>query len=420
MKNIVLKFIYRILASYARKVIRQHKPFVIGITGSSGKTSTKEAVYRVMADHFGDQVRKTEGNLNAEIGIPLTILGYKSVPNKFLWPFFLIAAYFRTMEKNYPKYLVLEMGLEHPGDFGFFGSIVSLNIGVITTIDPAHFANFKDLAHFQAEKLALIKLVHADGKIIINADDGALAKLEDKRILGIGIAAKEADYGASDIVVTTGGTDYRINTVGQKIAIKSKLIGKQFIYSQLIAFAIGQSFGIQSLEIKKSLEKISTMPGRMRVIEGKSGILILDDTYNANPGSMGAALDVLSEIKYAGRKVAILGNMNELGAIEKAAHEEIGKYAKGKCDFAIFVSPNADLMAKGFADSKNSLTFSGRLELLKSIDRIVKPKDLILIKASQNRNFFEEVTKYLMKDPTMAKEMLVRQSDFWKRRKNSY
>lgn len=405
------------MASYARKVIARHHPFVIAITGSVGKTSTKEAIYQVLADEFKEEVRKTAGNLNAEIGIPLTILGYEKVPNKFAWPFFLVGAYFKSRVKEYPKYLVLEMGVEHKGDIKYFGSIVEPSLAVITSTAPVHLTNFKNAAELAEEKISLQEEVARPGKIVVNADDDNLAKLEDERTITTGIDSKTVDFKAEITAVSLEGTDYRIVTRGQSIMIKSRLIGRQFVYSQLIAFAIGSHLGIQSLKIKKSLENLVQVNGRMNLIPGRREIEIIDDTYNANPSSVKAALDAVAAIKYPKRKVAILGNMNELGGYEEKGHLEIGAYAKGRVDLAIFIGPNAGLMARGYDDKKTALEFKNRDDLLKSIDNILENGDLVLVKASQNKNYFEEVVKYLMKDPKKSVELLVRQSNFWLRKK---
>lgn len=415
MKNFFLKIIYRTLAGYARKVIKDHTPYVIAITGSVGKSSTKEAIYQVFHDRFGDLVRKNYGNLNAEIGIPLTILGYKNLPNKFLWPIFLVSAYFRTRVKEYPKYLILEWGVEHRSDIDYFKSIVRPDVGVITWISPAHLANFKSYDELVAEKMGMMGAVKEGGKIFINADNPELSKVHGENILKVGIRYKEADYTAGDIILTTDGMTYRINTTGQKITVRTKTIGEQLIYADLFAFALGQQFEIQSLKIKESLEKIKPINGRMRLVEGKRGIKIIDDTYNANPAAVKAALLTFSKIATDSRRVAIIGNMNELGNYEKSAHQEVAEYAKGKCDLAIFAGPNANLMASTFG--KDSLSYKNRLELLRDIDKIIKANDLVLIKASQNNNFFEEVTKALMAYPADADKVLVRQDKFWKKRK---
>jgi UDP-N-acetylmuramyl pentapeptide synthase len=415
MKNTCLKFIYKILASYAKKLIRKHNPFVIAVTGSAGKTSAKEAIFQVLHDKYGDAVRKNYGNLNAEIGIPLTILGYEKVPNRFVWPFFLFLALFRLKVKRYPKYLILEMGVEHPGDIEYFCSIVRPNIAVVTSTSPAHTVNFKDVTEFQKEKISILDHLREKGIGVLNFDDSILKEIRGKKVLFVSINDNKADYWAESVKLSLEGTEFRIAKTGKKISIKSKLLGKQMIYPQLIAFAVADTMGISLIETARSLEKISSVPGRLSLIEGKNNTMIIDDTYNSNPASAQLAIDFLNEVSFNGRKIAILGNLNELGNEEKFHHEKIAGYSKDKFDQVIFVGQNALLMQKNNPD--NSISFKTRKELLEKLDNIVKPGDLILIKASQNGNFLEEAVKKLMKDPELAKEKLVRQSREWASRK---
>lgn len=257
-----------------------------------------------------------------------------------------------------------------------------------------------------------------DGKLILNIDDQKLRDLSYDKVYRYSLADKTADFYAESVKFSLSGTEYRVSSTGQKIAIKSQLLGYQFIYSSLAAFAVGHIFGLQSMEIKKSLDSIKPLNGRMRVISGKNDLWIIDDTYNANPSSVRAALQVLADFEHEGRKIAIIGNMNELGTSEKPDHISIGEFSSGKADLVIFVGPNAENMAKTSNDKEKILWFENRLELEKNLDKIVKPGDLVLIKASQNRNFFEEVTKKLMSEPEKADQLLVRQGKAWAKKKN--
>lgn len=417
MKNLYLKIIYKILASYARKVIRKHNPTIIAVTGSVGKTSTKEAIYQVLSDEYPGEVRKNYGNLNAEIGVPLTILGYEKLPNKFLWPIFLILAWFKTSPREYPEYLILEMGIEKTGDMKYLTSIAKPDYAVITSTAPAHIVYFKDVESYQNEKLSIIDFLKESGKAIVNFDDPILNKRRDDNVVSFAIE-ELADYIATDIKTSLRGTDFRVVCTGYKVAVKSKLLGKHLIYSQLAAFAIADLVGVSRLKIGKSLEKIKPIPGRMNLIDGKKNTVIIDDTYNScNPSSVKAAVNLLSSLDYDSRKVVIIGSMNELGKNSKAAHEEVGEYLKDKCDMAIFVGPNATLMARAYGDKKSSLVFLDRRALIKELPNVLNENDLILIKASQNGNYFEEVTKAWMKNPKDAEKLLVRQGKFWKNKK---
>jgi len=310
------------------------------------------------------------------------------------------------------------MGVEHKGDIKYFGSIVKPNIGVITLTNSAHISNFKDKDEYKKEKLNLKDILKENGKLIINIDDDFLAKNKPNGAVTFGIDNEDADILGRDIKVSLFSTEYRIEKIGQKIAINSKCLGRQSVYTGLVAFSIGQLFEIQFLKIKKSLEAILPIPGRMNTLLGERDMVIIDDTYNANPVSVKEALNVLKAIRYSrGRKVAIIGNMNELGSYEEADHRDVASFARDKCDLIIFAGKNALIMRESFADNQRSIAFSDRKELLKNIKGIVEPKDLILIKASQNGNYFEEVVKVLIKDKDKAKDLLVRQSKFWLRKK---
>lgn len=415
MKKVFLKFIYLVLAFYARKLIVKHNPFVIAITGSVGKTSTKEAVFQVLRDKYGGSVRKNFGNLNAEIGIPLTILGYEKVPNKFAWPIFLLLAYFKTKAKNYPKYLILEMGVEHPGDINHFCCIVRPDIAIITGTSSAHTANFQDQREFEQEKISLLKHLKENGKAIVNYDDKELAKKSGENVFSIAIDNEKANYTAQNIKLALTGTEFRIINTGHKISVKSKLLGRQMIYSQLFAFAVADQLNFSLIETAKSLEKISPIPGRLNFIEGKDNISIIDDTYNSNPLSAKLAIDFLNEVPFQGRKVIILGSMNELGENEKLFHEKIAEYSKDKFDSVVFVGAHSIIMQQKHAGKSHS--FNTRKELILNLKDIIKPDDLVLVKASQNNNYLEEVVKALMKDPKSAKDKLVRQGKEWSGKK---
>lgn len=418
MKNIALKFIYRVLAFYARIVIQKYDPVIIAITGTVGKTSTKEAIFQVLSDAFPGQVWCSEGNLNAEIGIPLSILGYKKLPNKFLWPPFLIGALTRLNQKNYPAYLILEMGVEKKGDLAYFASIAKPDYLVVTSVGSAHLSNFSNLLEYQKEKLSILDKVSENGKILLNYDDSVLLKISSEKIISVASKNLLADYHAEDILLTAKGTEFRICCSGRKIAVKSHLLGRHLINASIFAFALADILNISLLQTGKSLEKLAPFLGRMNVIPGRKNTVIIDDTYNANPLSVKAALVALSEITHEKRKVLILGNMNELGNLEKIAHEEIGSFAHNRCDFAIFVGPNSELMQKGYGDKKSSVIFDNRQKLISNLATLIKEDDLILVKASQNGNYFEEVVKSLMKYPEKADKLLVRQSKFWLRKKN--
>lgn len=417
-KKFILQIIYRRLAYIARKVVKKYQPKVIAITGSVGKTSSKEAIAFILKQKFGEEVRCTSGNLNAEIGVPLTILGYNDQPKKYEWPLFLFKISKHLKEKKYPKYLIIEMGVERSGDIDYFCSIVKPDIAVITAATAAHIANFTSLEQMQKEKIKLSEFVEEDN-LFFNADDKFL-KNHLKGGHGYSISDSKLNIYASDIDTDIEGNKYLLHLGGEKIFVKNKLIGKQMIYADMAAAAVCYKLLGKCDDIIKSLNLRKPFLGRMNLLKGKKGIKIIDDTYNANPESVKAAALCLNEIKYFGRKVMILGDMNELGKSEKLFHKEVARHLNNfkNIDLFVFAGKNAKLMSIEIDSRHNVLVYKNRKELDRNILSIVKKNDLVLIKASQNNNYFEENVKILLDETIDPKENLVRQSESWLVKKN--
>ncbi|MEI8143241.1 MAG: UDP-N-acetylmuramoyl-tripeptide--D-alanyl-D-alanine ligase [Candidatus Berkelbacteria bacterium] len=420
MKKSLTTILNKILASYARFVIARHKPFVIAITGSTGKTSTKEAVYQVLSDHFGaEEVRKNFGNLNSEIGLPMTILGYTSYPLGIFWPIFLLGALRRLFVKKYPKYLVLEMGIDNPRGIESLCEIVKPNMAAVTGITGAHLANFRDLGEYQQEKLKIFKYLSPAEKGFVNIDDQHLARLDELKLTTIAVKNKDADFRAENIKLSSTGTEFDVVSTGKKTHVNSRLLGEHLVYADLFAFAIASSLGIQTIQIAKSLEKIHPYSGRMNPLLGKNNVQIIDDTYNANPSSVLAAAMFLDSLVSPLRKVMILGNMNELGAAEVPEHLAVAEQLKQtKIDHFVLAGPNAESMAKVIGD--RAVFYIHPALVIKNLGLEILAGDLVLVKASQNNNYFEEITKVLMQDPKKADEFLVRQGKKWSSVKNKF
>lgn len=419
-KEYLLQIICKVLKLSAKRLILKFNPTVIAVTGSVGKSSTKEAIYEILNGLHNEEVRKNHGNLNSEIGLPLSILGFKKMPLTCLWPYILFIAVWRSiLLKKYPQYLVLEMGVEKPGDVSYLCDIVKPDYIIITSLTPSHIAGFSSVEQYQKEKLSLTDYLKPSGKIIINVDDPVLAKMHLENMKSVGIKNNSADFRAEAIKISLYGMEYRIISAGCSISVKSKMLGLQMVYPTLFASAIASLSGASLLQTGRFLDNIKTLPGRMNLLEGRKNTLIIDDAYNANPASMRAALDFLAEINYPLRKIAILGNMNELGMLEKEAHLDIGNYAATRCDLAIFVGQNRINYSAGFKSDKLCLAYPDRFAVIEALDSIIKNGDLILVKASQNGNYFEEIVKALMKNPDQAPELLVRQSKAWMKKKSN-
>lgn len=417
MKQLILKIIYKRLASVAKKVISKHNPTIIAITGSVGKTSTKEALVQVMKVKFGEEVRYTQGNLNAEIGIPLTILGYGELPSKKEWPLFLLKISKHLREKNYPKFLILEMGVEHPGDIDYFCTIAKPSISIITAATPAHLANFGSVKEMQKEKIKLADYTPGN-KIFYNCDDSFLSNNIHCGV-SYGIHNNKSMIKALNILVTPNGNTYQLKLNNEVVDINNKLVGEQMVYADIAAAGVAASLGVTPSEIARSLNKRKPYYGRMNVLRGKDNITIIDDTYNANPASVIAAAKTLSDINHTGRKILILGNMNELGEESDRIHTSTAQEIVGLkgIDLIYFVGPNAQKMKSATKHNDRVKQFSNRQEVEADANKLFSSNDLILIKASQNNNYFEELVKAML-DPSLdAKAVLVRQSKEWLKKK---
>lgn len=414
MKKKVLKIIYSKLAEVAKEMLTMHKPEIIAITGSVGKTSTKEAIAHLLRTVHGEEVRATSGNLNAEIGVPLSIMGYSKQPSKTQWPLFLIKIKKHLKDKKYPRYLVLEMGVENPGDIDYFCNIAKPSIAVITAATPAHVANFSDLSDMQNEKLKLSKYVKPDN-LFYNADDEYLF-MNIKNGISYSANKSEAEIYAECLETTINGNKYDLIIGEDRLQISNKLIGKQMVYSDLVAAGVARKLGMKLAEIRNGLNSRKPYIGRMNLLKGSSNINIIDDTYNANPASVKAAIDTLSDMKYPGRKVLILGNMNELGNSELEEHLKISRYIPENIDVVIFSGPHSIEMKKE-CHASQVFCYKNRLEVQKKLKNIIRDNDLVLVKASQNKNYFEEIVKCLLNDNIKSEEVLVRQGREWKRKK---
>lgn len=391
----LLKIILRYLAVLT---LKKYKPFVIGITGSAGKTSTKEAIFTVLSQE--KNVRRSRGNFNNEVGVPLTVINdYEKINGLLFWPKALIFALKQIIftNKNYPKILILELAADKPGDIQYLINIVKPKIGIITAIGevPVHVENYSGPQAVAKEKSKLIENLSASGFAILNRDDTIVWGLKNKtraQILSFGFN-EEAD-------IQILGLEYKLDEEGMPEGMSFKIqygnilvpfrlydtIGKPQVYAVAAAAAAGIAMGINLVKISESIEKYRPIVHRMNIIRGIKNTIILDDCYNASPLSMKSALETFREIP-AKRKVAVLGDMLELGDYTIEAHEKIGKEVVGVVDVLVCVGVAAKLIAEsaikhGF-DKNNIVIFNTSEAARKMIKKEIKEGDLILIKASR-------------------------------------
>lgn len=421
MRRRVLEQALRLMA---RTVLLKHRPIVVGVTGSVGKSSAKEAIALILSSVR--RVRKSEGNFNNEIGVPLTILGADSGGNSILrWSlvgFRFLRLLFLPL--RYPEVLVLEMGVDRPGDMEYLLSFAPAKIGVVTRIAESHIAYFGTVGNIAKEKGRLISSLPSDGFAVLNADDPLVSRMAEKTkavVLSYGFgqhASVRADnvlfQGASE----EAGCSFKLNYEGKTIPVRlPSVIARHHISDALAGVAVGIALGMNLVEIVGALEKFAPLPGRLRFIRGADGIGILDDTYNSSPASVRAALETLSSMG-AKRKVVVLGDMLELGADSEAEHRKLASdVASAGVELTVLVGKRMrllgeELFARGFSRG-NVLFYPDPDALLHGIRGIFHEGDLVLIKGSQGLRM-EKATETLLRDPSEARVLLCRQSNAWR------
>jgi UDP-N-acetylmuramoyl-tripeptide--D-alanyl-D-alanine ligase len=426
-KIILLKLKY-----LSKKILAKYKPKIVGITGSVGKTSTKEAIVAVLSSKF--RVRSSIKNYNNEFGLPLSIIGVES-PGKsiFGWISVLLKASRLVWEtnKDFPEILVLEMGVDKVGDMDYLNDIVKCDIGVVTGIGAAHLENFGSIEGIAKEKGKLLNNLGGNDWAIVNFDD------ERTRAMAVGSKARVLSYGFKEGALVRAisllfkfkesksldnllGLTFKINYNGAMVPIiLPKVIGTGAVYAALAASAVGLALGINLVEIAVALKNFDSPKGRMKLIPGVKKTFIIDDTYNASPHSSLSAIEFAGQIEVDSpiRKVAIFGDMLELGSYSEAGHREVGAaLAAAKFDLVITVGERSRDIARGAREAglaeDKTFNFPKNLEAgIFAQDRI-KEGDLILIKGSQGARM-EEVVKELMAEPLKAGELLVRQGKEW-------
>lgn len=422
------KILEKILCALARPVLRKYRPLVVGITGSVGKSSAKEAV--ALALSAGYTVRKAEGNYNNEIGIPLTIIGAKSGGRSlfrwagvfFKWLFLMI---FPT---RYPQILVLEMGIDRPGDMGFLLQFVSVNIGIATQVSSSHLAYFGTLSNIAREKGKLIASLPSDGYAILNADDKRTLKMRDRtkaKVLTYGFD-EGADVRADNFLLhreakRAEGFSLKVNFDGTTVPLRlPKIVAKHHIPAALAAVSVAMALKMNLVDVVTALEAFEPLPGRLRLLPGRDNTFLLDDTYNASPESTRAALEVMGGLM-APRKIVVLGDMLELGP--EAVKEHVGLAMAIRDSGAHIVvtvgkhmrALHERLLEEGFS-RKQVLWMPDPLSAVEPLLNIIRSDDLILIKGSRGLRM-EKITEQLLVDPRTAGSFLCCQSDDWRRKK---
>ncbi|MBI2427075.1 MAG: UDP-N-acetylmuramoyl-tripeptide--D-alanyl-D-alanine ligase [Candidatus Kerfeldbacteria bacterium] len=414
----------RILFTLAQGVLRRYHPEIIAITGSAGKTSTREAIATVLAPAFS--LRQSAKNYNTEIGVPLAILGSESGGRSaFAWLGVIVKGVMLVIKKHdFPDVLVLEYALDHPGDIAYLVRLAKPHIAVLTTIGevPVHVEAFRSREELVREKAALVTQLTKEDVAIVNADDPSVKAMARKT------KAKVVTYGR------TTGADIRLvslNFKGLEQGIQMKvahgestvpvslphLIGEHQVYAVLAAIAVGVVKGVNLVAIADALARYESPPGRMRVISGIKGTTIIDDSYNSSPDAALAALETLRSVEEThGRKIAVFGDMAELGSLTEKAHHDVGERTGEVADALVTVGAKAKAMREAARDAGMAedqiFSFDNAESAGLFLQDFIVTGDLLLVKGSQVVRM-EKIVKELMAEPLRAGELLVRQDADW-------
>ncbi|MBI2634161.1 UDP-N-acetylmuramoyl-tripeptide--D-alanyl-D-alanine ligase, partial [Candidatus Peregrinibacteria bacterium] len=356
----------------------------------------------------------------SDFGVLLTILDIESgFSSATKWSWYLLKGFVNSFRKEYSEILLLEFGVDKPGDMDFLLSVVKPDVAVMTNIFQVHIdeGQFKDPEDIFEEKSKLVKALKNDGKAILNVDNDFTAKLAKKGTVTFG-AENEADYMAGNIQQSIEGLSFILKHEDKKYEVLSPILGKYQVYTIMPAIICGHLFGMTIEETIMAVRRYNLPPGRLSIISGVNDSTILDSSYNSSPAAVKEALKVLKEIAGDGRKVAVLGTMNELGKESENLHKIIGGIVPEYADVLITVGDQAEIIAET-ARGKNMKevhSFKTSDEAAKFFREKVKKNDLILAKGSQNNVRLERFVKALMAHPEDAKELLVRQEKIWQAR----
>ena len=345
----------------------------VAITGSVGKTTTKDMISAVLAMKYN--TLKTQGNFNNDIGLPITI--------------------FRLEQKH--EAAVLEVGMSHMGEIRYLASIAKPNVAVITNIGMSHIENLGSQENIYYSKLQICDFMDKDGLLVVNGDDKYLTRHFDRcRVVTCGIENKNCDLVAKNIKnLGIDGTKFTVKVDGENHEVYVKIPGVHNVYNALIAIAVGRHYNIPMKDIIDGIREFLLTSMRME-IRDFGGVTVINDCYNASPDSMRAALSVLHDMK-AKRKIAVLGDVLEMGTFAEKALYEVGLSIEDM-DMLVTVGDNSRFIARGasFAGIKNTKTFKTNKEAIDCLKEYLKPGDAVLVKASRGMRF-EQIVDALKK-----------------------
>ncbi|WP_339160164.1 UDP-N-acetylmuramoyl-tripeptide--D-alanyl-D-alanine ligase [Paenibacillus sp. FSL W8-0186] len=366
------------LQRLAQNYLKQSKARVVGITGSNGKTTTKDIVFSLLSTTY--KVHKTQGNFNNHIGLPLTIL---------------------AMPED-TEIAVLEMGMSGRHEIELLSKLAEPEVAVITNIGEAHLLQLGSRLEIARAKLEILAGLRPGGTFVYDGDEPliqevlsepATLKPDHFDTVTFGLLPHNDDYPVG-LMFLDDGTVFT-SSAGSNEPLHLPLLGQHNVVNCLAAIAVARYFEVTEAAIKEGLTQIKLTGMRIEIVKGRSGITILNDAYNASPTAMKAAIGVLENMKGYRRKIAVLGDMLELGDAEDALHREVGAFMKGgKVDQLFTYGILGAKIAAGAAgqlDQRSIHAYTDKVELIEGLLAILHPEDIVLVKASRGMKLEEVV-----------------------------
>ncbi|MEK7554015.1 MAG: UDP-N-acetylmuramoyl-tripeptide--D-alanyl-D-alanine ligase [Patescibacteria group bacterium] len=427
MKKILKMIVSNMLAVLAHAVVLRYRPNIVMVSGSVGKTSTKDAVAEVLATRFF--VRKSDKSFNSEFGVPFTIFG---VPNPWGNPLAWLslmknALALLLLPNHYPNMLVLEVGSGKPGDLAQILRIATPDAVVITRLPeiPVHVEAYPSPDAVREEEFSPALALHSGAPLIISADDSYAfdrAVRVSTHIISYGMADDasvriiDADFYEEEGRVVGMRANVKTGTEEGSLVVKGS-VGTTQLLPVAAALAAASAFNIPFVEAVKALENYEPPPGRGRLLRGKNGSTIIDDSYNSSPVAVEEALATLKSFPIrppaGGRRIAVLGDMLELGRYSVMEHERVGALAMESADLVVAVGIRSRVFAS-VAGGAEVILFDNSQSAVKALPKMIKEGDVILVKGSQSIRT-ERIVEALLANPSDSVK-LVRQEPEWKRR----
>ncbi len=404
-------FIQNILGKMAQAVLWRHKPFVIAVTGSIGKTTAKDALFTILSARYS--VRTNIANYNNEFGVPLTIIGTTTAGRSILgWMGVFIRWFFVMLMPRYPKILILEFGIDHVGDMDYLIGMTHPDMGIVTVVDGVHAEKLGSVATIAREKGALIRKLPAAGIAVLNFDDSRVLKMSGQTRARVVTYSTMNTDGAqmriSDVVFDGAhGISFKVNEKQTTVPVRlPHIIGTQMLPSILSAITAARAYGMNLVEIAQALYVLKPPNRRMNITVTSENVTIIDDTYNAAPASMRGALATLGEFPIYGReirRIAVLGDMRELGSVAEEEHRAlVHSIIVNNIDAVVCVGP---LMSHLYNELSKACDkeyqicapyyFETTDDAVAKIAQIVTPGDIVLCKGSNGMHMWDVVERLM-------------------------